>query len=174
MIITITGKSGSGKTTLCQYLKAKIPKTKIISADLVGHEILKWEGVKKTLVGIYSDNILTDGVLNRNILRKIATGDIRKYNQIIHPLLKNELRKLIDQSDQSAPIIVDSALIEELDLQNITDSILLIKRSVKDNDMAQIQKEYCCPDYTIHNITKNILFKEGLNIVNTLLLKSKT
>ncbi|MCF7860933.1 dephospho-CoA kinase [Candidatus Woesearchaeota archaeon] len=171
MIITITGRSGSGKTTLCEYLKQKKTNICFISTDQIGHNILNQPKIKKQLVDLYSENILTNEDIDRKKLRPLVKNNLDMYNKVIHPILRDEINKCIRTYDKTNDnIIIDSALIKEFDLQNISDIIILIKRDIPDNEMAKIQEDFKSPDFIILNTTKNHLFEESIKILDSLKL----
>jgi dephospho-CoA kinase len=129
MIIAITGYIGSGKTTLARFIQKQ--GFKYISADSIGHELLKKEPIKKRLLKEFGKEILSNNRICRRKLGRLVFTDtkkLKKFNKIIHPLLEKEIKTRINKEKQAKNnVVIDVALFKELKLQKITDQVILIK-----------------------------------------------
>ena len=135
-IVCITGGIGSGKTTASQYLLSK-PKVYVFNADREAKRCLKRSlSLQHKLINIFGKNITIGGKL---VLSKLATVAFKdKLNQqLLNGIMWPEILLLIDKEIEKQNkkniklFIVDAALIFEGNLNNILDSVLLIKTNDK-------------------------------------------
>lgn len=131
-VIGLTGGIASGKSTASNILKEMgIP---IIDADQIAREIVQvgkpaLEEIKNTFG---PKVIFLDGTLNRKLLGKIVFSDegaLRKLNSITHRRIIKEILNRIDiyrKSDAYPVIIVDAALLIEMDMKELVDEIWLV------------------------------------------------
>lgn len=131
-VIGLTGGIASGKSTASNILKEMgIP---IIDADQIAREIVQvgkpaLEEIKNTFG---PKVIFLDGTLNRKLLGKIVFSDedaLRKLNSITHRRIIKEILNRIDiyiKSDAYPVIIVDAALLIEMDMIELVDEIWLV------------------------------------------------
>ncbi len=111
-LIWITGPIASGKDEVCKILRSK--GYLIIDADKIGHKLL--EKNKKTLLKTFGTKILTRNKIARKKLSEIVFSDkklLKKLNQIIHPQLITEIKKIIS-SNQHKNIAINAALYKQL------------------------------------------------------------
>lgn len=132
-VIGIVGGIGSGKTTVVSLIK-ECATTYVISADQIGHDILK-KGHKayEEVVRHFGTTILgEDSEIIRKRLGDIVFGDpvqLQKLNSISHPLIYEEVKREIDrckQEHQYTLIIIDAALLIEIGLIHLTDLVIAV------------------------------------------------
>lgn len=107
MIIGICGNSGSGKTTLAnQIIKLTDNKAIHLEIDKIGHKVLLHPEVKKELIKLYGNKILSENNIDRKKLSTIVfdskiemdklTDITWKYMQIeIDNFLENNKNKIV-------------------------------------------------------------------------------
>lgn len=107
MIIGICGNSGSGKTTLAnQIIKLTDNKAIHLEIDKIGHKVLLLPEVKKELIKLYGNKILSESDIDRKKLSTIVfdskiemdklTDITWKYMQIeIDNFLENNKNKIV-------------------------------------------------------------------------------
>ena len=107
MIIGICGNSGSGKTTLAnQIIKLTDNKAIHLEIDTIGHKVLLLPEVKKELIKLYGNKILSESDIDRKKLSTIVfdskiemdklTDITWKYMQIeIDNFLENNKNKIV-------------------------------------------------------------------------------
>lgn len=158
MIIALTGKLGSGKTTISNMFKDL--GANVIDVDKLGHELLIKERVKEKLVQEFGSDVLDGKTISRTKLGEKVFRDIdnlKKLNQIIHPLLIQKIR----ERTRPGLNVIDAALYYELDLEKISDKTILVKCSEDKvlkrlNNMVlasrrKFQKDIKNPDYVVDN-----------------------
>ncbi len=126
-IIGITGGIGAGKSTVLSYLQEKY-EAFIIKLDDIGHELQKPEGLCwNKIVSTFGDTILSkDGNINRSKLSETVYDDEDKMNQlnaIMHPAVKEQVRKIIDNLSEEKLIVLEAALLLEDHYERICDEI---------------------------------------------------
>ena len=128
----ITGGIGAGKTVAAQYLSNK-PKVYVFNADKESKKCLKESlSLQHKLINIFGNEITNGGKLILSKLASVAFKD-KISQQLLNGIMWPEVLLLIDKSieeqkkNNTKCFIVDAALIFEGNLNNILDSVLLIK-----------------------------------------------
>jgi len=115
LTIGLTGGIGSGKSTVADLFKKK--NSTIIDADKIAHAITQPGGIYfNKIVEKFGDTILLP---NRNLdraqLRKIIFTDPDKrlwLEQLLHPVIRSEMQKLILASQSPYCIVMIPLLLE--------------------------------------------------------------
>lgn len=131
-VIGITGGIGSGKSTVMNIMAEKYG-VKTVLADELGHKSMeKGSLTYQRMVEEFGEEILTnDGEIDRGILAGILYADEEKLkvqNSIVHPFVKNEIEKLLNEWEKSGEKIaaVESAILVEAGCHEQCDEIWLI------------------------------------------------
>jgi dephospho-CoA kinase len=136
-IIGILGGVGSGKSTVAAEF-AKLGCA-IIDADKIAHELLDKQGVKKKVVSFFGHVVLNrGGKIDHRKLADIvfADGDkLAALNEIIHPLVLKEVRKLIKEAkrhigcrqNQVKAIVLDMPLLVEVGWAKRCDKLIFVE-----------------------------------------------
>jgi dephospho-CoA kinase len=121
VVLGITGLPGSGKSSFAKGFEEY--GALIIDADVIGHGVLKNDGVKKVLVERYSRDILVGDEINRSALAsKVFTSseEMMFLNSISHPSIYREIVQLIKPLEQAFRYaVVDAALLFEAGLNEL-------------------------------------------------------
>lgn len=126
IIIGITGGIASGKSTVANFFRQK--NVPVIVADAIGHEILERRDIIKKLLHAFGNDILHDGVIDRQVLGKMVFEDdekLRTLNAIVHPELIAEILDQIEQADTQL-IVIDAALLLQWNMDELCDYVLLV------------------------------------------------
>ncbi|MDQ5983763.1 MAG: Dephospho-CoA kinase [Eubacteriales bacterium SKADARSKE-1] len=132
IVIGLTGPTGAGKSTVCHFLEKS--NYKIIDADKVAHKILKTNPDCKTkLIAEFGKSIVEpSGEIIRHELAKLAFSSkdkTRKLNEITHPFILEELKKLISDfkaNSDTYAIILDVPLLFECHCDKLCDIIVSV------------------------------------------------
>jgi len=127
MVLGLTGGIASGKTTVSNIFKKS--GILIYDADVISKELTEkkeiLEEIKKTFL---EKNLIIDGKLNRNELKKIVFEDKQKLsllNNIIHPQVIAEFEN-IRKDSKNKLVIFDIPLLFESHCEFLCDKILVI------------------------------------------------
>lgn len=130
MVIGVTGGVGTGKSTILEIL-GKDYGARLIEADKVGHQVMQpGQETYTQIITNFGKSILnSDSTINRKILGDIVFKDPKKLeilNAIIHPAVRKEILKQIDEIRAEAPnalIIIEAALLIEAGYREICDQL---------------------------------------------------
>ena len=131
-VIAVTGGIGSGQSTVCRIFKNL--GCKIIDVDVKAKQIIQKDiSLQKELKKAFGNEIFyKDGSLNRKHLAHLAFRDEVKtleLNKIIHPRMVSEVVEEMETArfSQRYPlIIVDAALIFEISIEKMFDSVIVV------------------------------------------------
>ena len=128
MVVGLTGGIGSGKSSAANIFKEF--GIDCIDADNVAKNILDLnENARKLFINEFGDKYIDkDNKIKREILREDIFNDkskIEKLESIIHPKVRDEIFKFIENSS-SIYTIVDVPLIFETNSKDFYDKIVLV------------------------------------------------
>lgn len=128
--IAITGNIASGKSTVENLLIEK--GYKVLDTDIVAHELLRDEVVKRKVLETFSNfDIIDDEGISRLKLGKIVFDDKKlrtKLENLLHPLIKDEISRFFSYLDAQGEKIafVSVPLLFEAKFDDIFDKIMLV------------------------------------------------
>jgi dephospho-CoA kinase len=132
LIIGLTGGIACGKTTVARLFQNF--GADVIDADSVGHQLLREDlSVKKKLVATFGASILD----SKNEIDRLKLGHIvfnspdqlQALNKIVHPPIIERIKADVAKKSSSAEksiIVIDAALLLELDLTYMVDFVVLV------------------------------------------------
>ncbi|MDD5594084.1 MAG: dephospho-CoA kinase [Candidatus Margulisbacteria bacterium] len=133
-IIGLTGPIGAGKDAVGRILQRR--GAFIINADRLAHQLYAPQSpLWHELVRTFGSKILMrGGRINRKKLGAIVFSDkkeLNKLNALVHPRLRDEIRKIIESRKQSAEhrtqtIVVNAAVLKEIGLIPLVDEVWLV------------------------------------------------
>lgn len=158
-VIGIVGGIGAGKSTIVALMNELQPMS-IISADLIGHEILlKGQSAYKPIVDSFGDTILdASGEIVRQKLAQDIFGDptkVARLNAITHPIIINRIKERIKEAQISAPgqhIILEAALLLESGLIDLTDVVIAVYADVDLRIKRVIERENLDSEHILKRI----------------------
>lgn len=136
-VIGVTGGIGSGQSSVCQYL-SKLG-CKVIDVDKKARQIINRDrSLQSDLKKTFGNKIFfRNGQLNRRLLASIAFQDeekTQKLNRLVHPRMVAEVIEEMENArfSQKYPLVViDAALIYEISIEQMFDSIIVVYTSLK-------------------------------------------
>ncbi|NLZ81527.1 MAG: dephospho-CoA kinase [Clostridiales bacterium] len=166
MIIGITGGVGSGKTFISNILKEEFGGI-LLNADKIGHRVIEMGyPAYDLIVKEFGEGILNkDKGINRKILGQLVFTDedkLKKLNQIIHPAVKEFIKKEIKQIKdlyENPLIVVEAALLIEDNYHEICDQLWFVYTDEKTR-RKRLKDNRGYSDKQIDNIMKNQLSVE--------------
>ena len=120
LLIGITGGIASGKSTVDGML-LDLGAAPVIDADRTVHDLYRRDPeVRATVVGAFGAGILAaDGAIDRKALGAIVFGDpaaLRRLEGIIHPAVRQTIRRQLDALPDDAVAVVDAVKLLEGEL----------------------------------------------------------
>ena len=157
--IGITGSIGMGKTTVSLMFKKN--GIKVWNADLEVHKLYENgnEGYKK-IISIYpqlKDEIEIDRKKVSNLIRQKII-ELKKIEEIIHPLLKQSRLKFIEENKKEKMIVFEIPLLYETGANKWLDYIISVYCSKK----TQMERLYERKNFNKDNI--NYLLSKQISI----------
>ena len=127
--IGLTGGIASGKTTVSDCFE-KIG-AHVIDADVISHDVTKPDGPAfSEIISSFGSDILDEnGWINRKKMRSIIFDEVSKkemLEEIIHPKVRKEIFKAINQSNEyyliiSVPLLIETGMIQMMDRTLLVD-----------------------------------------------------
>lgn len=130
IVIGLTGTIGSGKSESSKILK-EIFKIPIIDADKIAYKVVEKgsKGLKIIEKEFGSEFVLENGEYNRALMAKTVFDNkeaLDKLNSILHPLIKEEKERQLEELKNEELIVYDCPLLFETGEDKTVDTVLLI------------------------------------------------
>lgn len=144
LIIGLTGGVASGKSLVSEIWRKE--GAYIIDADKIARDLVKPYSVSwNKIVNVFGIEIVQeDGNINRKKLASIIFSDPEKredLNKILHPLIKEEIQKRIDEIRKKNPqaiVVIDAPLLIERGEYHEVDKVVVIT-SNENNQIERIK-----------------------------------
>jgi dephospho-CoA kinase len=152
--VAVTGGAGSGKSLVCNRLKEL--GIKIISADTLAREAVAPGSTahEKILKHFGASVVLSDGTLNRQMLRRIIVNDSDarlSLERFIHPEISKLMQQKMAHAEQhgdrvaavEVPLLFELGMEEQFDLVVVVsaDRKLRVKRLMDRDNVSRDQAE---------------------------------
>ena len=185
MIVGLTGGIGSGKSVAGKYFNEL--GIDVIDADDISRSILDDnKKVRELFLNNFGDKFLNNNKIDRNLLRsEIFKNPDKKHilESIIHPIVREELSKFIEQSKSIYKIIM-VPLIFETSSKDFYNKIIVVdcdqehqinRASLRDNksegDIENIIKNQATRDQRLSIADEIILNNSTLDNLKTQVIK---
>ncbi|MBW2246294.1 MAG: dephospho-CoA kinase [Deltaproteobacteria bacterium] len=134
--VAVTGGAGSGKSSVCNRLK-ELGIT-IISSDTLAREaVAPGSTAHKKILNYFGEKVvLSDGKLNRQMLRRIIVNDgvaRRSLEQFIHPEITKLMQRKMAQAEKNGDrvVAVEIPLLFELGIEKQFDIVVIVSADPK-------------------------------------------
>ncbi|MBU3812535.1 MAG: dephospho-CoA kinase [Candidatus Niameybacter stercoravium] len=163
----IVGGIGSGKSTIVSLL-CELKKCFVIGADELGHRILlKGDLAYDQVVETFGESILDEnGQIVRRRLGDIVFADREKLNAlnaITHPIIYNEIKAQVERCKEEEEwdfVIIDAALLIEIGLVPLTDSIIGVFSDEQTRIKRLIERDHFTKEQVLERINKQKKWEE--------------
>ena len=155
MVVGLTGSIASGKSLVTNYLRKL--NYQVIDSDVISHNILFLDDVKKEIVNAFGKEVLVDNNIDRKILGNIVFNDINKKSlleSIMLPFIVSEIKKQLSQSDEI--LFLDAPLLIEYNLQYLVDKIIVIKVDEDIQLKRLMERDNITKEYAIKKIESQL------------------
>ena len=125
-VVGITGVISSGKSTICRYLKSN--GYLVIDSDLIVKELYLDKKVINLIEKTFGKEYVINGEINKSELGKLIFNNVdqrNKLNSLIHPLVKKEIKRQIDNSIDEL-IFIDVPLLYEAKFDDLCDYVIVV------------------------------------------------
>jgi len=161
MVIGLTGGIACGKTTISKVLHEL--GAEIIDVDSLGHQLIKDEPlVYNKIIDRFGRGILDDkGEIDRSKLGVIVfnnQSDLKSLNEIVHPLLIELTKKKIGSS-KGKMVVVDAALLIELNLTSMVGHVILVSAN-EDTQLKRLLERGLSKEDALKRIRSQMSSKE--------------
>lgn len=139
-IIGLTGGIGSGKTTVTEYMKKA--GVRIYIADLEAKKLMHTDKAIRTQVietfgeDVYNGNELQTKVLAAKVFKD--TSSLEKLNAIVHPAVRQHLRRFVNRS-RKPYVVVENAILFESGFDKLCHFIICVTAPL-DIRIARVMK----------------------------------
>jgi len=165
-VVGVTGGIGSGQSSVCQIL-SKLG-CKVIDVDKKAKQIIsKDRSLQKELIKTFGNEIFfKDGQLNRRLLASIAFQDeekTQKLNRLVHPRMVSQVIEEMENArfSQKYPLVViDAALIYEISIEQMFDSIIVVYTSLKNRVDRVMKRDGLTKDEILARVRRQIPLEE--------------
>ncbi len=134
--VAVTGGAGSGKSSVCNRLKEL--GIKIISSDALAREaVAPGSTVHEKILNYFGETVLlSDGKLNRQMLRRIIVNDGAarlSLERFIHPEISKLMQRKMAQAEQHGDrvVAVEVPLLFELGMEEQFDLVVVVSADPK-------------------------------------------
>lgn len=127
VVAALTGSIATGKTVVLDYFRDNLG-FKVVSADSVGHEVLKNPGIIGKIELAFGKDVIKNGEIDRKALGKIVFSDkaeLLKLNVITHPAILSKTFEIIDELSLTSPVILEAAILIEAGWHKYFDTVML-------------------------------------------------
>lgn len=177
IVIGLTGSFGTGKSTVARMFNQL--GARVLDADTIAHNLIRpgRDSWRKIVRWFGPDILNRNQTINRDKLAKIVfrkRQDLRKLEEIIHPLVVREIAGRlgkIENSRKDEIVVIDAPLLIEVGLAKKVDTLIVVKlnrtgqiaRSLKQKGLSRAQilkrirsqlplsKKIAIADYVIDN-----------------------
>lgn len=166
--IGLTGGIGSGKSTVCR-LFAELG-TPIIDADIIARQLVEPNSpALKKLVAQFGKTILNpDQSLNRAYLRDLVFNDKTQKNQldqIMHPLIYDEIEKQVQALNSPYCIIAIPLLLETQQMQRV-DRIAVVDCNADTQLLRVVSRDHLKPEQVLSIIASQMPRQQRLSFAD--------
>lgn len=128
MIAGLTGGIASGKSTVSNIFRSF--GVEIADADIIAKKISEREDVIQEIEKIFGKDVLSaEGQIDRVKLKEVVFSDKNKLvqlNNIIHPKVMEEFKKIKENTPKNDIIIFDIPLLFEAGMDKMCDTVILV------------------------------------------------
>jgi len=126
--VAITGGIGAGKSTFADFFEVK--GYRVIKADIIAKQLYSTnEQLKKQIIQEYGGEVYPSGKFDRIALYQkafINQEKINRLNELVHPVVIEEIKKIFAESKNEEIVFVEAALIFEAKMEHLFDYTILI------------------------------------------------
>lgn len=162
-VIGITGGIASGKTTVDQMI-IKLGY-KVIDSDEIAHELLRKQAIISKLSLLFGQEILEDGHIDRKRLGELtyhSPAKLSQLNSIIHPLVREQIKKELAKYPLEQLVFVDVPLLFEANMEHDFDYIMVVYIPEKLQLERLMTRDAITSQYAITKMSRQLSIEEKI------------
>jgi dephospho-CoA kinase len=139
-VVALIGGVGSGKSALAHWLAHRL-RVALIDADAAGHRALSRTEVKEFIRRRFGDDVMdaVGNVRRDRLAREVFGAETghrtakRDLENIVHPVIRGDLRQQIDEARQTAVdfVLLDAAVLLEAEWKPLCDAIVFLDTPIE-------------------------------------------
>lgn len=162
--IAIVGNIASGKSTVESVLRKK--GYKVFDSDIIAHEVL--DDLSEKILEAFKDyDVSENGKISRQKLGALVFDDKNlkeKLENIVHPEIKDRLKKIFEENKLEKYIFVSIPLLFEVGWRNLFDKILFIYTEDKIRLNRLMQRNNFTKDEALARIKSQLPQEEKVKV----------
>ena len=146
MIIGITGKSGAGKSTYACRL-AEENGFRVVHIDKISHGIMNLAAIKSSLIGIFGEEVIKDGAVDRKYLGDLIFENRHLYKELsdlIWGMMKDKIDYILSKHEN---VILDWILLPHTHYWAMCDKKILIVADEEDRVARVMARDNISAEY---------------------------
>ena len=164
MIVGLTGGIASGKSTVSNIFREL--GIEIIDADIKAKEISERKDVINEIENIFGKDVINiNGQIDRIKLKEIVFGNkekLKKLNDVFHPKVMAEFKKIKENNDKNDIIIFDVPLLFETEMDKICDKVIVVYTDETTQIKRMIERDNITEELARKIINSQMSLKEKL------------
>lgn len=140
-VIGLTGGIAMGKSSITSYLKKH--NYDVVDSDEIVKKLLTTRMVIEKIEDLFGNSYLINNMVNKPKLGQLIfnnSDERNKLNNLIHPLVKEEIKKQIKKS-KSSIIFIDVPLLYEASFDDLCDRVIVVYTDYQTNIERLIQRD---------------------------------
>lgn len=128
LIVGITGGIGGGKSTLAE--KLRIAGYNVFDSDMEARKLQNEDpDIRREMILLFGEDVYNEDGLDRKKVAGIVFQNkalLQKLNEIVHPVLRKEFARWIENNQSNKLLFVESAILFERGMYMLVDKIILM------------------------------------------------
>jgi dephospho-CoA kinase len=167
-IVAVTGGMGSGQSTVSEFLAGL--GCKVIDVDRKARQIVDQDqDLRQELKKVFGQDILDEqGQLKRRLLASLAFSDLERtqqLNRLVHPRMVAEIIEEMEEARFSRRyplVVVDAALIYELNMEKMFDAVIVVHAQVETRVQRIVNRDKMDPLEIMARINRQIPLEDKI------------
>ncbi|HOH55379.1 MAG TPA: dephospho-CoA kinase [Paludibacteraceae bacterium] len=158
LIVGITGGIGSGKSTLSNKLRAE--GYQVYDSDKEAKKLQNEHPViREKIQQLFGDDIYTDSGLDRKKVADLVFLNrdlLHQLNQIVHPFVREDFIKWVEQHAAEKFLFMESAILFESGFNDLVDKVILMMASEDVRIKRVVKRDGIDPEKVRARISKQL------------------
>ncbi|HEX8514781.1 MAG TPA: dephospho-CoA kinase [Bacteroidia bacterium] len=163
IIAGITGGIGSGKSTVCKVFE--LLDVPVYYADEASRNLLSDPGIIKQITTVFSNDILSGGVIDRKVMAGLVFNDPEKLdvlNKIMHPAVKLHFDEWCSRHSEALYVLKEAAILFESGSYKDVQKIILVTSPLELRIARVMKRDAATRDEIEKRISKQLSDEEKM------------